>query len=138
MATADFSGKAGCGFGDRSAERTKRDMIPIRVLRMGKPQLFVGGICDRHANAGDITGFGLDNLEPCRVGIDHHETIASIGCIDKKCSKPFDLKRDRDLVGEAGDILNKDTFRFAVPAFGSDANEASGGLPASDVFRVPA
>ena len=98
------------------------------VLGMAEPQRRVRRRGDPHPQPGDVAGLVRGQGKAQRRRIDDDETVAAIGGVHGQRPEPLDLERDTQPVGEAGQVLDEDAFRLAVPAFGADMDQPAGGF----------
>ena len=64
-------------------KKTKGNMPPIGIIWMLKPQLRIRGIGDAHPQLCNVMGFVFIQRKPKLGRINHHETVAAIGRIDR-------------------------------------------------------
>ena len=120
----------GCG------DLAEGNMRPVRVQRVDKPQLFVGGTGDFQADFNDISGFIRADRKAQLLGIGEHEAVTAIGRVDLERAQAFDLDPGVQAIGEGGHVFDLDPLHLAVAAVGHRLDQAAGGFEHQPGLRL--
>ena len=121
---------------ERAGELAERDMVPVRVERMGKAELGVGGGGDPDPGLGEFARFVGADGEAERRGVDDDKAVAAIGDVDAQRSEARNFKRRVEPRRERGHVLDMDALGLAVAAVGDDLDHAARRLQRQPGLRL--
>ena len=111
-------------------------MRPIRVQRVHKTQLLVGGTGDFQADFNDISGFIRADRKAQFPGIGEHEAVTAIGRVNLERAQAFDFNPGIQAVSKGRHVLDLDPLHLAVAAVGHRLDQAAGGFEHQPGLRL--